>query len=523
MKTVQHYIYRLLAGVTLPLLLWSVTACTADRGERLLEGETYLAVPLQGNSINTDQQLFEDKVGNVTMLVFPVGRMECTANVRVNALGQGTVSKIPPTKVLKGMNDLYFIANVPDDGAELEGVLTRAQIEDYLYKVRSFTADPKGKGLPMARVYRNQMIGEGTEQDPFIFKPNTTGNNTPFVPVSNFDLNSLKVTDSKDVVGLVRSCAKISVTFTGEGVNDIESVQCYNVAQNFSFAQLPEGSTYQQISEPQNITIDNSTISADAKEGHIYVPERLFAPSVMPEWSDANKNKITYVKLQMKSGRELLIPIAHNASEALEETGNNNYLQFVTGKKPGKGGLKPDFDIVRNMHYALRVNLSSDAKQVDVILQVMPWRLIESELQFTQPKYTCTLKVVDATTNATKRTLDDISQEVFLSPNEIVEVTFEITKPVGAIWSASITNGLNFLFTGDTYDQVVEPDIVGQIPPQTYTFQIKPRQEFTSEPYYTQFYITVDGKELNLDPKRIRDSYMDGGGSQRWRIKQVMN
>ena len=152
----------------------------------------------------------------------------------------------------------------------------------------------------------------------------------------------------------------------------------------------------------------------------------------------------------------------------------------------------------------------------------MPWRLIESELQFTQPEYKCTLKVIDATTNKIKRTLDDISQEVLLSPNEIVEVTFKITKPVGAIWSASITNGLNYLFTGNTYDQVVEPDIIGGKPPKTYTFQIKPRQEFTTEPYYTQFYITVDGKELDLDPKRRRDSYMDGGGSQRWRIKQVM-
>lgn len=518
MKTVQHYIYRLLVGVTLPLLLWSVTACTADRGERLLEGETYLAVPLRGNSINKDQQLFEDKVGNVTMLVFPVGRMECTANVRVDAPGAGTVSEIQPTKVLQGMNDLYFIANVPDDDTELSDITTRAQIEEYLYKVRSFTADPEGKGLPMARVYRNQMIGEGTKEAPFMFKPNTTGNNTPFVPVSNFDLNSLKVTDSQGVVGLVRSCAKISVTFTGEGVNDIESVQCYNVAQGFSFAQLPEGSTYQQAAAPISITIGDAAPST--KEGHIYVPERLFKSTEMPEWSDANKDKITYVKLQMKSGRELLIPIAHNASEALEEPGNNNYLQFVTGKKPGKDGRKPDFDIVRNMHYALRVKLSSDAKQVDVILQVMPWTLVESEMEFTHPDYECTLNLIDTVTN-TKTPLKDISQEVLLPSNKVVEVTFKITKPVGAIWSASITNGLNFLFTGGTtYDQV-EPEIVSGSS-KIYTFRIKPRQEFTTEPFYTQFYITVDGKELNLDPNRTIDSYMNEGGSERWRIKQVM-
>ncbi len=514
MKTVQHYIYRLLAGVTLPLLLWSVTACTADRGERLLEGETYLAVPLRGNSINTDQQLFEDKVGNVTMLVFPVGRMECTANVRVNALGQGTVSEIQPTKVLQGMNDLYFIANVPDDGAELEGVLTRAQIEDYLYKVRSFTADPKDKGLPMARVYRNQMIGEGTEQDPFIFKPNTTGNNTPFVPVSNFDLNSLKVSDSQGVVGLVRSCAKISVTFTGEGVNDIESVQCYNVAQNFSFAQLPEGHTYDMISEPQNITIDNSATSADTKEGHIYVPERLFAPSDMPEWSDANKNKITYVKLQMKSGRELLIPIAHNASEALEETGNNNYLQFVTGKKAGKGGLKPDFDIVRNMHYALRVNLSSDAKQVDVSLRVMPWTLVASNFFYTRPQYSIQVETPEGV-----QPLSKIGTDILLHNEKVATITFTIQEPQGGLWVATLTNALEYELVGER-SGVIYPGA------QSYKMTIKPKAGFENKPRYTQFFITVNGREIYLGdlstaPEGKGLFFDEVPQAKRWQFKQV--
>lgn len=514
MKTVQHYIYRLLAGVTLPLLLWSVTACKADRGERSLEGETYLGVALRGNSINEDQQLFEDKVGNVTMLVFPVGRMECTANVRVNALGQGTVSKIPPTKVLQGMNDLYFIANVPDDGAELQGVLTRAQIEDYLYKVRSFTADPKVKGLPMARVYRNQMIGEGTEQAPFMFKPNTTGNNTPFVPVSNFDLNSLKVTDSQDVVGLVRSCAKISITFTGEGVDDIESVQCYNVAQDFSFAQLPEGSTYQQVAAPINITIDNSATSTNTKEGHIYVPERLFKSTEMPEWSDANKDKITYVKLQMKSGRELLIPIAHNASEAIEESGNNNYLQFVTGKKAGKDGLKPNFDIVRNMHYALRVKLSSDANQVDVSLRVMPWTLVASNFFYTRPQYKITVETPEGV-----QAPSNIGKDILLHDKSEATITFTIQEPKGGLWVATLTNALEYELVGER-SGVIYPGA------QSYTMQVKPKAGFENKPRYTQFFITVNGREIYLGDLSTAPGgkglfFDEVPQAKRWQFKQV--
>lgn len=514
MKTVQHYIYRLLAGVTLPLLLWSVTACTADRGERLLEGETYLAVPLQGNSINTDQQLFEDKVGNVTMLVFPVGRMECTANVRVDAPKAGTVSEIGSTEVLKGMNDLYFIANVPNNDTELSDITTRAQIEDYLYKVRSFTADPEGKGLPMARVYRNQFIGPGTKTDPFEFEPNI-GGATPFKPVSNFDLNSLKVTDTKDVVGLVRSCAKISVTFTGEGVNDIESVQCYNVAQNFSFAQLPEETTYQQISEPQDITIHDVATSTNTKEGHIYVPERLFKSTEMPKWSD-DKDKITYVKLQMKSGRELLIPIAHNASEAIAD--GSNYLQFVTGEKAGKDNLKPDFNIVRNMHYLLRVNLSSDAKQVDVSLRVMPWTLVASSFFYTRPQYSIQVQTPEGE-QLLSQPLSKIGTDILLHDTSEATITFTIQEPQGGLWVATLTNALEYELVGER-SGVIYPGA------KPYKMQIKPKAGFENKPRYTQFFITVNGREIYLGdlskaPEGKGLFFDEVPQAKRWQFKQV--
>ena len=136
----------------------------------------------------------------------------------------------------------------------------------------------------------------------------------------------------------------------------------------------------------------------------------------------------SYIQIEMVSGVVHKIPIISNQNTQNMTPGSEyTYLDVATGNVLSN---QADYSIVRNHHYQYDINVPADGKYLVINFKVMPWRLIESELQFTQPEYTCSLEVVDATTNATKRTLDDISQEVLLSHNEIVKVTFEITKPV---------------------------------------------------------------------------------------------
>lgn len=486
-------------------------------------------------SIQSDPKDYEDYVGELAVLIYKVGTSDAQSKLVKShfTTEQSFLMELQPEEGAR--YHFCFVANYPESWKNtLEGLKSYADLKKTLQHLESFQSRDSGTPLyngavmngtekslfPMARIYENQIIpAGGSVSVPKPFTP-TTNTSKPLEPVSNWPV-SPETGTKQQTVNLVRSSAKVSLNLTGDGVSKIKSIKICNVATQHSFMENSASASVALTEKPFN---GSGSITGNSFQAKMYIPERLLGEaSSTLGWNSSSDMPIgtpSYIQIEMVSGVVHKIPIITNQNTQNMTPGSEyTYLDVAYGNIHSNHA---NYSIVRNHHYHYDINVPADGKYLVINFKVMPWRLVESELQFTLPDYQCDLKVVDATTKAPKRTLDDISQEVLLSPNEIVEVTFEITKPVGAIWSASITNGLNFLFTGNTYDQVVEPDIIGDNPPKTYTFQIKPRQEFTSEPYYTQFYITVDGKELDLNPKRVRDSYMDGGGSQRWRIKQVM-
>ena len=485
-------------------------------------------------SIQSDPKDYEDYVGELAVLIYKAGTSDNQSMLVKShfTTEQSFLMELQPEE--GALYHFCFVANYPESWKNtLEGLKNYADLKKTLQHLESFQSRDSGTPLyngavmngtekslfPMARIYENQIIpAGGSVSVPKPFTP-TTISSKPLEPVSNWP-DSPETGTKQQTVNLVRSSAKVSLNLTGDGVSKIKSIKICNVATQHSFMENSASASVALTEKPFN---DSGSITGNSFQAKMYIPERLLGEaSSTLGWNSSSDMPIgtpSYIQIEMVSGVVHKIPIITNQNTQNMTPGSEyTYLDVAYGNIHSNHA---NYSIVRNHHYHYDINVPADGKYLVINFKVMPWRLVESELQFTLPEYKCDLKVVNPKTNAT-RDLNDISQEVLLSPNEIVEVTFEITKPVGAIWSASITNGLNFLFTGNTYDQVVEPDIIGGNPPKTYTFQIKPRQEFTTEPYYTQFYITVDGKELDLNPKRVRDSYMDGGGSQRWRIKQVM-
>lgn len=490
------------------LLLWS--ACTAEPKLSVEEDSSYIVVPLSGTSFNQDATHYEDYIADVTMLVFPSGRSERIAYTRV-AHPSGDVTQIPSTKVATGFNDLYFFANIEEQ--QLQGLLTRDQVEEFLYKQQQEELDFRTKGFPMARVYRAKNILQAAEDAPFAFRPNEEGD-TPFAPICRFPISQLQTKDIAEKVALLRPYAKLSVELTGEGAKDIDKVVCYNVAKSYSLAQRLDGSDYPLSAEALPFVLDEETPSGN-RVGHIYIPEKLFAHQ--PSWSEAqDRSGITYVQLTTKGGRTLLVPIAHNAEEALQ---GGNYLPYVTGKEEGKDGVKPNYNVVRNMNYILRVNVSPDAQNIDLSLQVMPWNLVESEFSYRRPVYSIEVQ----TSTQSSIALSELGRELELHDNrDCATIHFSISEPKGALWTASITNALSYTLEGTT------SGIVGE-GTQTYTMTIKPKAKFNKTPQYVQFYVTVNGREIYLGDLKTLPS-ADGKGrfidevpqaNKRWTFKQV--
>lgn len=503
-------VYHVLSWAMLLLLPLLGTACALDPKQLGSQQEAYVTVPLARASINEDQVLYEDMVANVTMLVFPTGRAERIAYRRVE-VGRGEdVTRIPTTKMRRGVCDFYFFANTEE--SEVSRLTTRAEIEAFLYRQSLFVPSPELKGFPMSRVYRSQLVAAGTEQTPVVFAPHGD-ESKPFAPVSRLDIAGLKTQDVVGKVGLLRPCAKLSVELRGEGKKDITAVECYNVARDYSLAQLPDDASSALKAEATPLSPFLDAPDGQSKRAHIYVPEKLFASQ--PTWGDTSPNGITYVKLTTKGGRQLLVPIAHNAEAPIPK--GKSYLDFVAGKILGKGNERPNYGIVRNMHYMLNVDVSPDASAVDVSLKVMPWTLVESEFSHGRPKYSIEVKTESQPSIASS----SIGTELEIHDEQQATITFRISEPKGALWTASVSNSLDFKLEGDTKGMVGKTE-------QSYTMTVRPRAKFNRVPQYTQFYIMVNGREIYLGDLSSAGS-TDGVGrftdevaeAKRWVFKSV--
>ncbi|MBR8784296.1 hypothetical protein IX308_000465 [Porphyromonas levii] len=480
-------------------------SCIYDSGEVENGCSTYMSAVLRDgyvrmraqvdHSINADAQEFEDRVNTLAMLVFPSGRMERTAYHYATA--SAVTATIPATKVTPGDNDIYFFANVTE--ADVKGLTLRSEVEEYLQKKIDFPAALNKAatatlGFPMSRVYYGQNIPKGyTSDKPYKWEPNKAGGGD-LKPVSLFGTDLIQ-----GKVGLVRACAKITIDIKGEGRLGVVKVEYLHAVKQYSMKQLKARAF--SDSEIGTLELFSSTSAALEKPLVAYVPESLFDTSdssAAPKWdtaTDRGQNGVNYIMITMKSGKVFTVPVVH-----IDNVSISNYIEYAKG-------ASANYNVVRNNHYHFKVTIPADAKELVVKALVLPWTLVESEISFGKIEF------------EKKFTLPP---EASMSGDKIIEVhqqtpvtvKFKLKGPKGAIWRATLTNGLDFSLKADGTSS---GGVSGIADPNTeYTMVITPLKPFEGTPRVTEFYITVNGKEVPL----VTDSEEIGPG-KRYVFKQV--
>ena len=487
------------------------------------EGDVYMTFQVSFNSdkpttraqgttpsINDDSDDCEDYVDRLAVLVFETGA------TGAKVAEEYTSASFFIMKLKAGTYDFYFIANYTDTDDAIKSK-SKSEIDAYLQAAAEFVSFQGAKSpnplFPMARVYRNQTVAEGgTYANPTPFKPNV-GAAAQLEPISSYGQDWQGVA-TQDRVNLIRANAKIELNISGDGKNDIQKIEYVNAAKNYTFAQLAETSLPGQALLATPLEFDFSKPVTTDFTTKLYVPERLFATGETKGWNtttDTPEGAVNYIQITMNGGKVYKIPVVSNGPAS-------GYLAFARGSQA-------NYNIVRNHHYLFNINVPADGKEIDLTLQVLPWTLVESQLDFVRPEYT-----IHVSRDGTE-SLQDIFTEVELkddiTTNQPTSVTikFSITAPIGTLWTASISNGLEFEMTGTTTNGIV--DGTGT----EYTFTITPREPFDKAPRYTVFYIVVDGKELFLGFKDdgtgtgtlIPDCrYVGDGPTARWKFKQTM-
>ncbi|WP_436414037.1 fimbrial protein [Petrimonas sp.] len=446
-------------------LLFSILATSCAQQDVLTEevnsSPVFLNVSLrsQGNapSLNQDETDLEDYVKNIAVIVF-----QTSSNKKLGEYYEYTTNGISGTFTFKlevGRGDFFFIANTAKTEAEFK-VMSRANLEAFLQSLNNF---PYVHGLnatdpyyfPMSRVYTNQLIPKGgTEADPVQFLP-----------------------DGNTRVELIRTIAKVEINISGEYKDNVTNVELVNGVNQFSFVKRSDnaGMTLR--------TTDNAFYRPDATNQpnlwRFYTPEVNF--TTQPTWG-TNPQNLNYIKISTDFGRDYLLPIVSNSPKT------GDYLAFATGQV---AGTSPNYSIIRNDHYKFDVEIKP--KELNVSLNILPWELISSKKEFrpyTEMEY---LPTWNPEPPVVKQPYNAESGAVY----DVATFTFNLLHPIGGIWKATLTNGLEFAFepgspTTGTSGIDYQIKIVALKPP-------------TTTVHTTEFYLMINGVEV--DP----DTYIEGG------------
>lgn len=150
-----------------------------------------------------------------------------------------------------------------------------------------------------------------------------------------------------------------------------------------------------------------------------------------------------------------------------------------------------DYSIYRNTLY--RLNCILVGTSLKVTLQIMPWELIQSQKEFRPYTEMDYLPSWNPNPPVVKRPYDATAGATY----DVATFTFKLVHPIGGIWKATLTNGLEFAFepgspTTGTSGIDYQIKVVALKPPTTTTRT-------------TEFYLMINGEEV--DP----DNYIDGG------------
>lgn len=91
--------------------------------------------------------------------------------------------------------------------------------------------------------------------------------------------------------------------------------------------------------------------------------------------------------------------------------------------------------------------------------------------------------------------------------------SFSLTAPAGAMWTATLSNGLDFTFNTNEAINGVQAVSQGISRSEAYTIKIGATKRWAGNPKSTYFYITVGGVKLKINPKQSNGTRQFPGDS----------
>lgn len=460
-------------------------SCTQETEEfTAIDASDILSLEFQFSNLTNPN--VDARVSEVRFLAFKSETGECVKNQLLTFNAQidpgitekNTKSKSDKINLAKGTYDFLFIANESSlmvDNAFRDKLLRIGNLLEMSlspFSVQNYNGEVTDR-IVMSAYYPGVELTSGGDQS------------SPF---------------TKDV-RLVRSFSKVEVVFKNHEseatYKRVKKVELVNTPTQYNVPALP--TSYFTLYGNNSFT----TLTVDV--------ENLFKEEDYKNTGDTPIGVVSFYIPELLRYKDT-DPSTNKISLHVEGEGFFDLNQDLVDKKlptTNQARLALDysnlseFSAIRNVIYRYTVKLSRKS-DLEAVLDILPWTLIDSDKNFTKPKWDA-FSIYVGNTDVTKE------QEISLKTGEEAIITFKLTEPKGSDWKASLTNGRDFKFTSTHYG---EDNI-------EYTIKVKAANEWTGALKLTEFYIAVDGEELPLWEKVAGNADGEGGIGKRYVFKQI--
>ena len=154
------------------------------------------------------------------------------------------------------------------------------------------------------------------------------------------------------------------------------------------------------------------------------------------------------------------------------------------------------YSLLQNNVYQIIAILDTDSK-ITLNMNVLPWN--QQNIEYERP-----VTANDFSFGAWGPSWGGINGKTMntkVGGLEDAVFQFELKAPFGATWSATLTNGLDFAFTPSTAGLATQAVSAGFTNPGSpYVIAVRASKRWTGDSRDTEFYITVEGNEIPINP-----------------------
>ena len=435
------------------------TACTQNESLIQIDKDSQLnLIVLTRSSIDNMVKDGDGTFSSLALYVFNKADGSCEYSELIPAITPESVTKLTRSvNVSPQIKEIYVIGNYNANGIVLTPSLSKTTTRDELEKLTAYNDQPFNESSIL-------MVGK---QEVYVSDTQVSAEIPMERLVARIDIHMFKNDKLKDVPVRVVSI---------EMINQITNTN----------------GQYQNSSMLSSVSTNNISVDTDSQLNTM--------SSETPELIPKNALTSFYSYQNITSS---FIPDDHITPYLRVTAEIDGKKHIYRGYITDNGQIKNKYSLLRNTVYTVIIMLEYPDNKLQIQTVVQPWTVSQSQIGYEIKDSDYSLNALDEDNAGA---LGGYVQYPYIKNGQSENKTsyasynFRLIAPDGAVWTATLSNGLEFAFTTESLRPGSNASTRGIAGSNMYEIRIGATKPWNGNVKSTFFYITVNGIKLKINP-----------------------